>query len=93
MYHSRTGSPLPPAEAIVPELAELLEQVRALPPLYRESLMPAVAEAIDQARYRGRALEVATEALRSLRVDLELTRFDRDLTRLERQALEARLGT
>lgn len=68
------------------ELSQLLANVEALPEPYREALMPAVAEAIEQARFRGNALALATEALERLRLELEVTRFDLDLTRIEREA-------
>ena len=81
-----TGAITPLSEVVPIELAELMEQVRALPDDFAKALMPAVAEAIEQARFRCRALGVAKEALQRLRLDLELTRFDRDLTKLECQA-------
>ncbi len=68
------------------ELLDLLEAVRSLPESYRESLMPAVAEAIEQAKYRNNALALATDALKQLRLDLQVTQFDLDLTRIEREA-------
>lgn len=79
----------PPSEAIPPELAELMDRVRSLPAEVADELAPAVAEAIEQARFRGRVLGVAKEALERLRLDLELTRFDLEITRKERDGLKA----
>lgn len=92
MIYAPDGAARPPGEIVPSELADLLDRVRDLPPSYREALLPSVAEAIEQARFRSRALVVAAEALERLRLDLELTRFDLDLTRIERQTLESRAG-
>ena len=74
-----------------PELLDLQERVSALPPEVRDALEGAVAEAVEQARFRGRVLTVAREALERLRLELELTRFDLDATRREREDLRRRL--
>jgi len=76
-----------PSRSVPPsELSELLAKVEDLPTPYREALLPAIAEAMEQAKYRGNALALATEALERLRLELEVTRFDLDLTRIEREA-------
>lgn len=69
-----------------PELRDLLDRVLALPPDVAETLGPAVAEAIEQARFRSRVLDVAREALERLRLELEVARFDLELTRKERDS-------
>jgi len=71
-------------EGIPSELSDLLNKVRSLSPEVARELAPAVAEAIEQARFRSRALGIAKEALERLRLDLELTRFDLEMTRIER---------
>jgi hypothetical protein len=80
----------PPGASVPTELSELLALVRALPAAYRDELAPAVAEAIEQARFRGRVLDVAKEALERLRLDLEVTKFDLELTRKEREEYRSR---
>ncbi len=50
-------------------------------------LEPIVEEAWEEAVFRGRVLNVARDALERLRLDLELTKFDLDATRREREAL------
>lgn len=80
------GEPLPA------ELAELNDRVRALPPAVRAELEPVVAEVLEQARFRGRVLTVARDALERLRLDLELARFDLDATRREREHLRRLLA-
>ena len=79
------GPPLD--DSLPPELMDLLDRVRALPAEVRAELEPVVAEALEQARFRGRVLTVARDALERLRLDLELTRFDLDATRREREHL------
>ncbi|MDB5350848.1 MAG: hypothetical protein JWN86_2095 [Planctomycetota bacterium] len=90
MSYAPGRAALPPGESVPTELADLLDLVRALPPGIREELAPAVSEAIEQARFRSRILDVARDALERLRLDLELTRFDLDLTRKEREELRLR---
>jgi hypothetical protein len=50
-----------------------------------------VDEALEEARFRGRVLSFARDALEQLRLDLELTRFDLEATRRERESLRERL--
>jgi hypothetical protein len=77
-------------EAAVPtELNALSARLAELPAEIAEELRPAVEEAIEQARFRGRILDVAKEALERLRLELELTKFDLELTRKERDGLKA----
>lgn len=75
------GDPIPA------ELLALLDRVRALPPEVRSALEPALDEALEDARFRGRVLSVARDALERLHLDLELARFDLDATRREREQL------
>ena len=82
---------VPPREPPLPEIAELLATVRSLPASVRVPLEPAVAEVIEQSRFRGRVLDVAREALERLRLDLALMQFDLEITRKERDGLQRRL--
>lgn len=89
------SAPLPPAtstEDIPDELLALFERVRLLPREIRSELEPILMEALDDARFRGKVLLVAKEALERLKLDLELTKFDLDATRREREDLKRRLG-
>lgn len=90
MSHASSRAEGPTGETIPAELGELMALIRGLPPAYREELAPAVAEAIEQARFRSRVLDVAKDALERLRLDLELTRFDLELTRKEREEYRLR---
>jgi hypothetical protein len=74
------------------ELVALQERVRSLPCEVRGELEPIVAEAVEEARFRGRVLTIARDALVRLRLDLELARFDLDATRREREDLRRLLG-
>lgn len=81
-----------PSDALPAELVELMERVQALPSDLREELEPVVIEALEEARFRGRVLTVAREALEQLRLDLELARFDLDATRRECEEFRSRLS-
>ena len=79
---------VPPTNDSLPiELVELKERVEALPPKVRAELGPMVEEVLEQARFRGRILSVARDALEQLQLELEMARFDLDATRREREAL------
>jgi hypothetical protein len=71
------------------ELADLMAKLGELPAEVREMLAPAVEEAVEQAKFRSRVLDVARDALEHLRLELEMTRFDLELTRKERESLRS----
>jgi hypothetical protein len=91
------GAPRPAlsrdAKADLPELtpAELLhlrERVQELPPALRVKLEPYIDDAVEQAAFRARVLVVARDAMARMRLDLELTKFDLEVTRKERDGLK-----
>jgi hypothetical protein len=86
------GSAAECTEAVPAELAALDERLRAMPSRVRAELEPLVSDALEQARFRGRVLAVAREALERMRLDLTMTRFDLDATRKEREELRRRLS-
>ncbi len=90
MIATRPPGPIPASERLPVELLALRDRVRSLPEPARAELGPIVEEALEDARFRGRVLSVARDALAQLRLDLELTRFDLDATRREREALRRR---
>ena len=83
---NQTAIAVPPLtdDSVPEEWTTLQERVRGLPDAVRVELEPALADALEQARFRGRVLSVAREALGRQRLDLELMRFDLDATRRER---------
>jgi hypothetical protein len=76
-----------PNEPLPAELIALRERVLAQPTEVRAELEPIVDEALEEARFRGRVLSMARDALEHLRLDLELARFDLEATRRERESL------
>jgi hypothetical protein len=91
MSRTNLGIASPAADPLPAELVELVERVRALPAAARSELEPVVLDALEEARFRGRVLSVARDALERLRLDLELARFDRDATRRECDEFRKRL--
>ncbi len=83
-------NPAPTAEApsaspIPAELLALRARIRALPEEVRAELEPLAEDACEQAKFRGRALSLAREALEQFRLELSAARFDLDITRRERE--------
>jgi hypothetical protein len=74
------------------ELVTLRARVQSQPAEVRAELEPIVDEALEQARFRGRVLTVARDALEQLRLDLEMARFDLEATRRERESLRELLA-
>lgn len=92
-YASRWESaPATRREATPAELVRLKESLRSVPPAVRAKLEPLVDDALEQAKFRGRAMAVARDGLERLRLELELMRFDLDATRREREDLKKRVG-
>ena len=83
---SVTSGPITPP-AIPAELAALRARIRAMPAEVRAELEPLADDACEQAKFRGRALSLAREALEQFRVELAAAQFDLDATRREREDL------
>ena len=77
--------PTPPA--IPAELVELRAKIRAMPADVRAALEPLADDACEQAKFRGRALSLAREALEQFRLELAAAQHDLDATRREREGL------
>jgi len=77
-----SSSPMIPAE-----LVALRERIGSLPEAIRAELEPLAEDACEQARFRGRALSLAREALEQFRLELSAAKFDLDITRREREGL------
>jgi hypothetical protein len=84
------ASPTAQASAMSPIPAELLAlraRILAMPAEVRAELEPLAEDACEQARFRGRALSLAREALEQFHLELSAARFDLDITRREREGL------
>jgi hypothetical protein len=81
-----------PGDLVPAELLELQERIRAQPTSVRADLEPLVEEAMEHARFRGRAMSLAQVALERFRLDLAMLEFDLEVTRREREELRERLG-
>jgi hypothetical protein len=91
MSHATCRTAPPSSEPLPEELVTLLDRVQAQSEEVRAELEPLVGEALEQARFRSRVLWVARDALEQLRLDLEMARFDLDVTRRERESLRQQL--
>jgi hypothetical protein len=79
------------ADPVPLELVELRERILAQTPDIRAELEPLVEDALEHARFRGRAMGIARDALERFRLDLAMLEFDLEATRREREALRAML--
>jgi hypothetical protein len=77
------------ADPIPQELLELKERILAQPPVIRAELEPLVDEAVEDARFRRRAMMLARDALARFRLDLAAMEFDLEATRRERESLQS----
>ncbi len=73
------------------ELIELKQRIAAQPAKIRAELEPLVEDAMEDARFRGRAMGLARDALERFRLEMAILEFDLDATRREREALKAML--
>jgi hypothetical protein len=87
MSYAPSHPALSPGESLPPELLELWERVQALPREVRSELEPLIVDAVEEARFRSRVLNVARDALEQFKLYLDLARFDLDATRRERETL------
>jgi hypothetical protein len=81
----------PETEQAPVELVELKERLLAQPPAVRADLEPLVDDALEHAKFRGRAMMLARGALERFRLDLTMLEFDLEVTRREREALRDQL--
>ena len=78
----------PPGPPPIPaELVALRARIRSMPAEIRAELEPLAEDACEQAKFRGRALSLAREALEQFRLELTAAQFDLDATRREREGL------
>jgi hypothetical protein len=92
MSHVTSWAAPTSSDSLPVELVALREWVQSQPAEIRAELEPMVDDALEQAKFRGRVLSVARDALEQLRLDLEMARFDLEATRRERESLRERLA-
>jgi hypothetical protein len=80
------------SSAIPAELLALRARIRTLPEPLRAELEPLAEDACEQAKFRGRALALAREALEQFRLDLTAAQFDLAITRREREGFRKLVG-
>jgi len=73
------------------ELIELGQRIAKLPEAEYRALENDYARVVDCVRRRRRILELVQEALAQLRLDIKYLVFDLEVTRKERDALQAQL--
>ncbi|WP_435009162.1 hypothetical protein P12x_000411 [Tundrisphaera lichenicola] len=84
---SNISTQVPQPSQIPAELLALRARIRAMPAEVRAELEPLAEDACEQAKFRGRALSLAREALEQFRLELSAAKFDLDMTRREREGL------
>ena len=85
MTPAPTVSTVVPGSMVPAELLALQARIKELPEEIRAELEPLAEDACEQAKFRGRALSLAREALEQFRLELSAAKFDLDITRRERE--------
>ncbi|MCA9049571.1 MAG: transcriptional regulator [Planctomycetaceae bacterium] len=74
-----------------PELTELGDLIHGLEPTHRQELLAAYQRVTESVLRRRRILGIVQEALSQLRLDVKYLMFDLEMTRRERDELQARI--
>ena len=74
------------------ELLELGQRIALLPEPYASQLNDSYRQAVEAVARRRRILSLVQEALAQLKLDVKYLVFDLEVTRRERDALQAQLG-
>lgn len=91
MSHVRTPRRGLAGDQVPVELIELKQRIAAQTVEIRAELEPLIEEAVEDARFRGRAMGLARDALDRFRLEMAMLEFDLYVTRREREALKAML--
>jgi hypothetical protein len=79
-------------EASVPtDLAELGRRIDALPERERQTLRAVFDRVAESFRLRTRIMNVAKEALETIRLEMSFLRFDLEATRREKEHLQKKI--
>lgn len=80
-----------PIEDLPQEVLELGRRIAALPESQFQDLQSSYTQMVDCVRRRKRILNLVQEALSQLRLDIKYLMFDLEVTRQERDAVQAQL--
>jgi hypothetical protein len=80
------------ADELPKEFVELEQRIAALPEPYHSQLQSAYLDAVEAVSRRRRILTLVQESLAQFRLDVKYLIFDLEITRRERDALQAQLG-
>ena len=83
----RTNDESAGTEQVPTELVALKERIQGQPPSVRAELEPLIDEVMEHAKFRGRVMLIAREALQRFRIDLAAARHDLEATRREQRSL------
>jgi hypothetical protein len=92
MSHARWPDKVSAGEQVPVELEELRERIQAQAAGVRAELEPLIDDVVEHARFRGRAMMLARDAMERFRLDLAMMEFDLEATRREREKLRAMRG-
>src|SRR5262245_44634045 len=80
-----------PAVTLPGDLIELGKRIEALPEPERNAVRPIFERVAESFRLRTRIMNVAKEALESIRLEMALLRFDLEATRREKESLQKKI--
>lgn len=86
------NSPVTDTDDLPKELVELGQHIANLPEPFSAQLTESYQQALEAVARRRRILTLVQEALSQLRLDVKYLMFDLEVTRKERDALQAQLG-
>jgi hypothetical protein len=83
----QVGTPATPPT----DLAELGRRIDGLPESDRQALRPIFDRVAESFRLRTRIMNVAKEALETIRLEMSVLRFDLEATRREKETLKKQI--
>ncbi|WP_417850477.1 transcriptional regulator [Thalassoglobus sp.] len=91
MTQKPTRIPESTADELPRELIDLGKKIAALPEEHYRELEHSYSQIVDCVRRRRRILNLVQEALSQLRLDVKYLMFDLEITRQERDLLQAQI--
>lgn len=92
MHHSQTN-PEPASEELTERLVALGKKIATLPEEHFRELEGVYSDVVDCVQRRQRILKLVQESLAHLRLDVKYLMFDLEVTREERDALQAQVDS